>query len=60
MPNKIVALILSIVISGAGLLYLGGSKYTKKFLISFILGFVFIGWVLGLYWTITAEEFQNA
>ncbi len=60
MANKVIAILLSIIIPGTGLLYLGGSKYMVKFLVSFLLSWLFVPYILGIYWTITAPEFGSA
>jgi len=56
--NKLVAIILSFFISGLGLLYIDSSKYLKKFLFCFLLCWLVIPWILGLYWTATAPELE--
>jgi TM2 domain-containing membrane protein YozV len=54
--NKALALVLSFFISGSGLLYIDSKKYLIKFLLCFLLWWLFIPWILGLYWTATAPE----
>lgn len=49
--SKPLALILSFFISGIGLLYVDAGKNIGKFLISFLLAWLIIPWILGLYWT---------
>lgn len=49
--SKPLAIILSIIIPGLGLLYADAGNNIGKFLFSFILGILIIPWLLGIYWT---------
>ena len=49
--SKPIALILSFFIPGLGLLYVDAGKNVVKFLVAFLLFWLIIPWILGLYWT---------
>lgn len=54
-----VAVLLSIIIPGLGLLYIDANKYLKKFLVSFLLSWLIVPYILGIYWSATAPELKT-
>lgn len=46
-------------IPGGGLLFVDTNKYMGKFIISFLLSWIFIGWILGIVWTAEAVDEKN-
>jgi TM2 domain-containing membrane protein YozV len=56
--KKWIAVLLSIIIPGLGLLYIDANKYIVKFLVCFFLSWLFVPWLLGIYWSATAPELK--
>jgi len=58
--NKALAVILSFIIPGLGLLYADGSNSIGKFLFSCLCSWLLIPWILGMVWSASAVDRVNA
>jgi len=57
--SKALALILSLIIPGLGLLYADAGKNFGKFLFAFLCSWLIIPWLLGIFWSAAAVDEAN-
>ena len=57
--DKLGPFLLSCFCFGSGLLMVDSERYLAKFVISFLLTFIFVGWILGIVWTLEAVDEYN-